>query len=345
MRRIAIGEIIIDLNSGSDQMEVSDFIPFGQTNAFVGMVNTSGSGTEESKYESLSGAAAIAQSDEEESVGTSEIDPSKTLLEDDSAWVLRRVTGENEESLVELYKDRYGYEIEEEEHKQFPGPIRRVGVYTTPAINHEPASIPVAVVAATDALAQIQQNQPNQQNQLVIRDPPQPRVDGEIASVSLESEATARNMNQFGFLLNRPSGEGTSADPPNPVFPNYNPVLDPTTIEAETTPENAMIWARELDTMRRTLEQQKKEIEAEKERVMTRQRLLDERESRLLRNTTMAEEYRNETARAYQGRHQSRFPLIGETLNPTALFVTPNDQPVRLRKGLRQQEKATLLGQ
>ena len=43
MRRIAIGEIIIDLSPGSDQMEVSKFIPFGQINAFVGMVNTSGS--------------------------------------------------------------------------------------------------------------------------------------------------------------------------------------------------------------------------------------------------------------------------------------------------------------
>ena len=53
MKRIAIGEIIIDLsgnridrNSGSDQIEVSNFIPFGQINAFVGMVNTSGPGTE-----------------------------------------------------------------------------------------------------------------------------------------------------------------------------------------------------------------------------------------------------------------------------------------------------------
>ena len=117
--------------------------------------------------------------------------------------------------------------------------------------------------------------------------------------MSLESEATAHNMNQFGFLLNRPTGEGTSVDPPNPVFPNYNPVLDPTTLEAETTPENAVIRARELDTVRHTLEQQKREIEAEKERVMTRQRLLDERESRLLRNTNMVEECRNEPARAY----------------------------------------------
>ena len=66
---------------------------------------------------------------------------------------------------------------------------------------------------------------------------------------------------------------------------------------------------------------------------MTSQRLLDERESRLLRNTNMTEGGRNETARAYQGRHQSRFPLLGETLNPTALFVTPNGQPARTTQG------------
>lgn len=343
MGKIAIGEIIIDLRSGSDQMEVSKFIPFGQINAFVGMVNASGSCTEESKYESLSGTATITRSDEEESVGTSEIDLSKTLLEDDSAWVLRRVTGENEETHEELCQGCYGYEAEEE-HEQLPGPIRWVGVYTTPAINHEPTSIPTAVVATADALAQIQQNQPNQQSQLMIRNPPQPRVDGEIASVSLESEATARNMNQFGFLLNRPSGEGTSANPPNPVFPNHNPVLDPITIEAETTPENAIIRVRELETIRRTLEQQKKEIEVEKERVMARQRLLDERESRLFHSNNVVEECRNNPIRAYQGRHQSRFPLLGETLNPTALFATPNDQLARFTQGTQAAREGNVTG-
>ena len=69
---------------------------------------------EDSKYESLSGAATVTRSDEEESVGTSEIDLSNTLLEDDSAWVLRRVTGENEETLEELCQGGYGYEAEEE---------------------------------------------------------------------------------------------------------------------------------------------------------------------------------------------------------------------------------------
>ena len=133
----------------------------------------------------------------------------------------------------------------------------------------------------------------------MIRNPPQPRVDGEIASISSGSEATAHNMNQFGFMLNRPSGEGTSVDQLNPVFPNHNPVLDPTILEAEITPENAVIRARELDTVRRMLEQQKREVEAEKERVMARQRLLDERESSLLRNTNIAKEHRNKMTRAY----------------------------------------------
>ena len=71
MRRIAIGEIIIDLSrenidsdAGSDQIEVSNFIPFGQINAFVGMVKTSGSGMEKSTYESLSEADTVTLSDE-----------------------------------------------------------------------------------------------------------------------------------------------------------------------------------------------------------------------------------------------------------------------------------------
>ena len=61
----------------------------------------------------------MARSDGEKSVGTSEIDLSNTLLEDNSAWVLRRVTEEDKESIVELHEDRYGYEEEEEEHEQF----------------------------------------------------------------------------------------------------------------------------------------------------------------------------------------------------------------------------------
>ena len=73
MRRIAIGEIIIDLrnnytnpDTGSDQIEVSDPIFFGQINAFVGMVKSSGPGSEESEYESLSETAVMTQSDGEE---------------------------------------------------------------------------------------------------------------------------------------------------------------------------------------------------------------------------------------------------------------------------------------
>ena len=62
----------------------------------------------------------------------------------------------DEESIMELLEDRYGYEVEEEVYELFPGPIHRVGVYTTPATNLDPASVSVAAVATTDALAQIQ---------------------------------------------------------------------------------------------------------------------------------------------------------------------------------------------
>ena len=54
---------------------------------------------------------------------------------------------------------------------------------------------------------------------------------------------------------------------------------------------------------------------------MARQKELDERESHLHRNTSIT--------RPLLGKHQSRFPLRGEALNPTALFVTPNEQHVR----------------
>ena len=136
MKRIAIGEIIIDLSgeridldAGSNQIEVSNFIPFGQINVFVGMVNTSGLGMEESDHDPLSGVATMARSDGEESVGTSEIDLPNTLLKDDPAWDPRRAIEKNEESVVELLEDRYGYEVEETD--SCGGDYRRIG--TNPA--------------------------------------------------------------------------------------------------------------------------------------------------------------------------------------------------------------------
>ena len=49
------------------------------------------------------------------------------------------------ESILELFEDRYGYKVEEEEYESEPGPVRRAAVYTTPAINTEP--IPTTALA------------------------------------------------------------------------------------------------------------------------------------------------------------------------------------------------------
>ena len=170
-RKLAIGETTINTreerivdDAGSDQIEVSNYIPFGKINIFVGMVYSTRSGMEESAYESVSGAATMAQSDGEESVGTTEIDLPVTAQEaqsDDPAWAPRKVIEDDEESILEQFEDRYGYGIEEEEYELSPGPIRRVGVYTTPTMNLDPASISAAATTTADALAQNQQNQQN----------------------------------------------------------------------------------------------------------------------------------------------------------------------------------------
>ena len=79
-------------------------------------------------------------------------------------------------------------------------------------------------------------------------------------------------MNQFGFLLNRSAGEDTSNVQPSPAFLSTNLVLDPTVLEAVITPENVVTQARELDTARLALEQQRREFAAEKERILARQK-------------------------------------------------------------------------
>ena len=145
----------------------------------------------------------------------------------------------------------------------------------------------------------------------MIRNPPQLRIDGEIVSASTESEYTARRMNQFGFVLNG-LGQGTSYNPSNPGFLSHNPVLDPVIFETEVTPKNALTRARELEAARLMLEQQRKEIEAEKERILATQRRLDEQESRLRQSMNVTEDRPDGVTRTYQGRHQSRFPLRGE---------------------------------
>ena len=167
MRKLAIGEITINSTGervvndvgwslGSDQIEVGNIIPFGKINVFVGMVHASGPGMDESAYESVSGAATMAQSDGEESVGTTKIDLPVTTQEAQSeelAWAPRKVIEEDEESILELFEDRYRYGKEEEEYESSPGPIRRVSVYTAPATNLDPASISAAATTTVEALA------------------------------------------------------------------------------------------------------------------------------------------------------------------------------------------------
>ena len=179
-----------------------------------------------------------------------------------------------------MHEERYGYGLEEEEHDLSLSPVHRVGVYTAPAAQLNPGSVSAAATATAEALAQ------NQHNQLTVHNPTHIGIDGEIASGSSESAATSCRTNQFGFLLNRPAGENTVA-PSNPAPFSANLVFDPTVLEAAITPENAVIQARELDTARRVLEQQRREFLAKKERVLARQKELDECESRLHHNTSI----------------------------------------------------------
>ena len=100
MERIAIGEITInsrgervvnDVNwsLGSDQIKLGNIIPFGKINVFVGMVHASEPGLEDIEFESGSEAA---QSDGEESVGTTEFDLPNTTQEiqpEEPAWMPR----------------------------------------------------------------------------------------------------------------------------------------------------------------------------------------------------------------------------------------------------------------
>ena len=116
-------------------------------------------------------------------------------------------------------------------------------------------------------------------------------------------------------------GQGTSYNPSNPGFFSRNPVLDPVILETEVTPENALTRAKELDAARLMLEQQRKEIEIEKARILATQKRLDEQESRLRQNINTTEDRLDDITQTYQGKQQSRFPLRGELLNPTALFT------------------------
>ena len=154
---------------------------------------------------------------------------------------------------MELFEDRYGYEVEEEEYESEPGPVRRATVYAAPAINTEPVP--------TTALAVV--TQPGQAapglaiREPVIQEQQQVGVDGERASVSAESENTAAHRNMFGFLANGATGQGTSAlpNPPPPRFLSDLPV-DLAAIANPVTPAAAAAQVRATDPARVNYEQQ-----------------------------------------------------------------------------------------
>ena len=137
------------------------------------------------------------------------------------------------ESILELFEDRYGYDDDEFESE--PVPVRRVHVYTVPASNTNQERA-LAVVTNPDGSAPslairepLIQQQGNQQP--VIQERRQVGADGELASISTESEATARYKNTYGFLEHRVAGQRTSANPnpPQPGLPldgsrNFRPL-------------------------------------------------------------------------------------------------------------------------
>ena len=174
MRELAIGEITINSrgerviddygwNPEFDQLETGNIIPFGRISVFVGMIQASGPGFGEKASDSVSGATTMVQSDGEESVGTVEVDftgNAQAAQSANPAWVPRKAIDEDSESILELFEDRYGYGIEEEEeYESSPGPVRRVGVYTAPAINLGQVAGSPAAATSAEAATQSQQNQ------------------------------------------------------------------------------------------------------------------------------------------------------------------------------------------
>ena len=193
-----------------------------------------------------------AQSDGEESVDTAEVDlldPTQEIHLEEPAWMLRGEIEDDEESIRELHEERYKYGLEEEEHESSLSLVHRVGVYIAPATQINPGSVSATATGTAEVLAQNQQNQQTQQNQLTVLNPVHVGIDGEIASGSSGSAVAACRTDQFGFMLNRSTEENTAA-PSNLAPFSVNLVFDPAILEAAITPENAIIWAKELDTAR-----------------------------------------------------------------------------------------------
>ena len=130
--------------------------------------------------------------------------------------VPRERYSDDTESILELFEDRYGYEDDEFESE--PVPMRRVPVYTVPATNTNQERT-LAVVSnpggAAPSLA-IREPLVPQQGSPVLQERRQVGVDGEFASITSESDGTARYRNTYGYVAHRMAGQGTSANPNPP---------------------------------------------------------------------------------------------------------------------------------
>ena len=74
-------------------------------------------------------------------MGTLEIESPSTTGEVGSGEPAQTPRGEiynDTDSILELFEDRYGYGIDEEEYESESGPVGRAAVYTAPAINTAP---------------------------------------------------------------------------------------------------------------------------------------------------------------------------------------------------------------
>ena len=109
---------------------------------------------------------------------------------------------------------------DDDEFESEPVLVRRVRVYTISATNtNQERALAVITnpggsassLAMREPLIQQQGNQ-----QPVLQEQRQVGADGELASISIESEATARYRNTYGFLEHRAAGQGTSANPNPP---------------------------------------------------------------------------------------------------------------------------------
>ena len=128
-------------------------------------------------------------------------------------------------------------------------------MYTVPATNTNQERA-LAVVTnpggATPSLA-IREPLVPQQGSPVIQERRQVGVDGEFASISSESDATARYRNTYGYLAHRMAGQGTSANPnpPQPGLPLGMPeeqaaVANQVPVANQVTPVAAEVYERQF---------------------------------------------------------------------------------------------------